>query len=113
MFRIRKKIILIAVLVLIVSNITCVAYAGQYLRRGDYGPEVVNLQEQLRQLGYLAAQATGFWGPLTAAAVTRLQADYHLTPDGIIGPLTQNLLLRLVQKPKGGGHLASGDGRSR
>lgn len=98
MFKVRKKLIFIAVLALLISNVTCVAYASQYLRQGDYGPDVVALQEQLRQLGYLAVPATGFFGPLTAAAVTKLQSDYYLTPDGIAGPLTSNLLMRLTRK---------------
>ncbi|WP_051276666.1 glycosyl hydrolase family 18 protein [Desulfovirgula thermocuniculi] len=76
------------------------SYAGQLLRQGDSGPEVLFLQNQLRQLGYLAAPATGYFGPLTAAAVSRLQADYRLVPDGIVGPLTRALLDGLLGAPQ-------------
>lgn len=58
------------------------------LRQGDSGAAVKRLQERLRALGYLDAPATGFYGPLTAAAVRRFQAEHRLGVDGVAGPLT-------------------------
>lgn len=96
MLRSRKNTILfIFMSALFFSLLIRFSYAEQYLKQGDFGPEVFALQNQLHQLGYLAVPATGYFGPLTAAAVARLQADYYLVPDGIVGPLTRALLSKL------------------
>ncbi len=58
------------------------------LRQGESGSAVRKLQERLRALGYLQAPATGYYGPLTAAAVRRFQADHRLAVDGVAGPVT-------------------------
>ncbi|MQL53721.1 hypothetical protein GFC01_15930 [Desulfofundulus thermobenzoicus] len=86
------KITVAALLIFTLFALVPVSYAGQYLRQGDYGPEVAALQQQLQKLGYLAAPATGYFGPLTYAAVTRLQVEHQLQPDGIVGPLTRNVM---------------------
>ncbi|MDK2889054.1 MAG: spore germination protein [Thermoanaerobacter sp.] len=98
MFNCRKKLIPLLILMIFTFNFTCIAYASQYLRQGDYGPDVVALQEKLRQMGYLAAPATGYFGPLTEAAVIKLQADYNLIIDGIVGPQTSALLTQLTEQ---------------
>lgn len=45
--------------------------------------EVRELQERLRDLGYLNANPTGYAGPLTIDALRRFQQDYRLNADGI------------------------------
>ncbi|MBK8460715.1 MAG: peptidoglycan-binding protein [Micropruina sp.] len=57
------------------------------LREGDTGSCVSVAQKLLVILGYLGT-STGFFGPVTATSVRRLQADRGLVVDGIIGRAT-------------------------
>ena len=66
--------------------------ARKVVRRGDQGPEVILVQHALYQLGYLADQPDGFFGPATQRAVERFQSDSNLTADGIVGPQTWSTL---------------------
>jgi|GEM_PF-91996 len=58
------------------------------LRRGDVGPYVKILQQQLIANGYDPGPEDGVFGPQTEAAVIAFQTDRGLTPDGVVGPLT-------------------------
>ncbi|BAY25775.1 peptidoglycan-binding domain 1 [Calothrix sp. NIES-2100] len=52
--------------------------------RTSLSPEQVReLQERLRELGYLTATPTGNFGPMTRDALIRFQRDYQLAADGI------------------------------
>ena len=62
------------------------------LKKGDSGPEVVQLQKTLQAAGYFGGKATGFYGSLTRAAVKKFQADNNLKADGIVGPKTLSAL---------------------
>jgi peptidoglycan hydrolase-like protein with peptidoglycan-binding domain len=73
--------------------------AATPLRQGARGEQVVRLQNQLRQLGYLNAPATGYYGKLTVDAVQRFQADRGMTPDGMVGMQTQNILEQNAPSP--------------
>src|ERR671935_1472567 len=57
-------------------------------------PAVRSVQRLLRQRGYDLGRpgVDGRFGPLTAAAVRHLQADYGLAADGIVGPKTRKLV---------------------
>ena len=59
------------------------------LKTGSGGPEVVDLQARLRELGF---DAQGVFGPVTEFAVRRFQEVQGLLPDGIVGPLTRAAL---------------------
>jgi len=63
------------------------------LRRNSQGPMVENWQNFLRQMGYFQGPSTGFYGPLTEAAMQRFQRASGLTPDGIVGPATWRALM--------------------
>lgn len=50
--------------------------------------QVRELQEQLRDIGYLKANPTGNFGPLTRDALIQFQRDYQLPADGMTDPQT-------------------------
>ncbi|HEV2760814.1 MAG TPA: L,D-transpeptidase family protein [Acidimicrobiales bacterium] len=62
------------------------------LRRGDRGPEVLDLQRRLRGLGYWLGSLNDSFGPLTEQAVTAFQKVEGMTADGVAGPATQAAL---------------------
>lgn len=63
------------------------------LRRNSQGAMVENWQNFLRQMGYFQGPTTGFYGPLTEAAMQQFQRDTGLTPDGIVGADTWRALM--------------------
>lgn len=64
------------------------------LRMGMTDPEVVILQNILKNKGYYAtnSQSTGFFGSYTHSVVVKLQKDFGLVVDGIVGPKTREVL---------------------
>ncbi|MCA1993810.1 MAG: peptidoglycan-binding protein, partial [Coleofasciculus sp. S288] len=66
--------------------------ASALIQHGDRGTEVTALQERLKELGYFKANATGYYGGITKAAVRQFQQERGLTPDGIVGTQTQAAL---------------------
>lgn len=87
----KKRIILIAAMVLIL--LWPVQALAATLKLGSSGPEVVKLQQALRQQGYFTYHSnTGYYGTITRDAVLRLQRDWGLMVDGIAGPQTQKAL---------------------
>ncbi len=72
--------------------------ASALLARGaGYGqpqgePRVRALQRSLRARGQRPGPVDGLYGPLTEAAVERLQRDRGLAVDGIVGPQTRRVL---------------------
>ncbi len=76
--------------------------------------QVRELQERLRDLGYLNANATGYAGPLTIDALRRFQQDYRLFVDGV--PDTEILQAvrrawedRNANNQPGGNYISVGD----
>jgi peptidoglycan hydrolase-like protein with peptidoglycan-binding domain/uncharacterized protein YegP (UPF0339 family) len=65
--------------------------SGERTRRGSAA--VRRLQRGLTQAGYGPGPLDGRYGPLTAAAVERFQANHALRIDGIVGPATRRALL--------------------
>lgn len=66
-------------------------YASRYLRINDplmEGPDVRNVQDRLKALGYYDGEVTGVYDKATAEAVRAFQEDYNLTADGVVGPIT-------------------------
>lgn len=61
------------------------------LRLGSRGYDVTALQERLTDLGY-AVRVDGDFGENTRRQVRAFQADHGLTPDGIVGPKTNEAL---------------------
>jgi peptidoglycan hydrolase-like protein with peptidoglycan-binding domain len=56
------------------------------VKRGDRGPAVQKIQEEL------GITADGVFGAQTERAVKRFQRSHELVPDGIVGPLTRGAL---------------------
>jgi peptidoglycan hydrolase-like protein with peptidoglycan-binding domain len=56
------------------------------LERGMTGPDVAQLQELLRSMGFLDGPADGAFGPVTEAAVKRWQRSIGASQDGIVDP---------------------------
>ncbi len=65
--------------------------SGAILGKGDSGPSVSALQQQLVAAG-ASIEVDGVFGPLTEAAVRDFQQKKGLTPDGTVGPQTSAAL---------------------
>ncbi len=61
---------------------------------GAQGDDVRSLQEFLRDEGYLSANATGYFGPMTAGAVAKWQASQGVSSVGSVGPVTRERIKR-------------------
>ncbi|MBD1804772.1 peptidoglycan-binding protein [Microcoleus sp. FACHB-SPT15] len=85
------------------------SHASAALRQGDYNPEVTTLQERLQKLGYLKANATGYFGSLTKRAVIEFQEAEGLAADGVVGANTQAALDQEVVSNASDGLLKVGD----
>ena len=77
-------------------GVACLSISSQamatVLRQGSKGPEVTELQQQLRQLGYFNRRATGNFGPLTKASVAKFQQEQGLNANGIVDDETLQAL---------------------
>lgn len=62
------------------------------LRQGAEGEEVRELQKLLVARGFMTHAPTGYFGPLTSAALAAFQGAYGLEPVGYVGPKTLVLL---------------------
>jgi peptidoglycan hydrolase-like protein with peptidoglycan-binding domain len=73
-------------------SLLSVATSAFALERGDQGPSVRNLQQQLKQAGFLKAPITQVFDAPTEEAVKRFQKKVGLEMDGVVGPVTQQKL---------------------
>jgi len=67
------------------------------LRRGSTGEAVRKLQVDLQQLRYFNERPTGFFGPVTEAAVISFQRDHGLPANGIVESRTRSIITARVQ----------------
>lgn len=63
-----------------------------FLKLGDSGPDVAELQGKLQSLGFSPGAIDGQFGQATAAAVLAFQSSKGLLADGIAGPRTMSEL---------------------
>ncbi len=70
--------------------------ASLSLKQGDQSTAVLTLQQQLQILGYFQVNPTGYFGPITANSVIKLQTDYQLKTDGIVGQQTNQTINKLL-----------------
>jgi LysM repeat protein len=69
------------------------------LRQGNTGPDVVDLQTRLRNMGFDPGPIDGIFGPTTHAAVIAFQRSRGLVPDGLVGVLTWTALGKNCAQP--------------
>ncbi|MEA5583354.1 peptidoglycan-binding protein [Nodularia harveyana UHCC-0300] len=74
------------------------------LERGDQGPSVRNLQEQLQHSGFYQAPITQVYDFSTEDAVRRFQAAHGLVVDGIVGIMTRQKLETSSAQPQSSSH---------
>ncbi len=73
------------------------------LRTGSRSADVTSLQQFLASNSsiYPAGTVTGYFGPMTKAAVTEFQLSYNLTADGIAGPMTKSMVNGVIGAGRG------------
>jgi peptidoglycan hydrolase-like protein with peptidoglycan-binding domain len=69
----------------------------EFLRRGDAGQAVRQLQRFLAAAGFSPGAADGVLGPLTENSVKAFQRARGLTADGVVGPQTQKAVSTVSQ----------------
>lgn len=84
------------ILSIALSGIAYGALGDRVLGRGSKGPEVIELQKKLAQLGYVVGTADGKLGSKTEAAIRRFQKERGLRVDGLAGTQTINELKLLT-----------------
>jgi putative chitinase len=62
------------------------------LQLGSSGSAVTELQDKLRERGFLQASSNGSFGPATLLAVKAFQRSVGLGDDGVVGPQTASAL---------------------
>ena len=70
------------------------------LRLGMSGTEVIKLQKQLQNLGFLTGTIDGDFGISTEAAVKAAQTRYGLKPDGVVGGGTWKVFLKRTSQQR-------------
>jgi peptidoglycan hydrolase-like protein with peptidoglycan-binding domain len=58
------------------------------LKKGSKKPEVKDLQEALKALGFSPGKIDGVFGAATEKAVKAFQASVGIDADGVVGPIT-------------------------
>ncbi|MEU7025517.1 L,D-transpeptidase family protein [Streptomyces sp. NPDC046275] len=82
------------------ARATTGAPAGRILMKdGDENAQVRELQARLRQIGYFDRAPTGFYGTMTAGAVTAFQKKRELPQTGSVDETTWQRLLGMTRKP--------------
>ena len=58
------------------------------LKKGSKKPEVKDLQEALKALGFSPGKIDGVFGAATEKAVKAFQSSVGIDADGVVGPIT-------------------------
>lgn len=66
------------------------------LRIGMSGTDVMEIQAMLQKIGYAPGPIDGIFGSRMQQAVIQFQRNFGLTPDGVIGPDTYNIMERFL-----------------
>ena len=96
----------------IVNPTSSTAVFNRTLRQGNRGADVKTLQTWLTDVGDKVPE-TGYFGPMTKAAVIDFQTDESLSPvTGVVGRLTASTLLAAVKKDAKGSGVLDTPGQS-
>lgn len=74
--------------------------SSNVIKKEMQGSEVTSLQKDLKKLGYLSSEPTGYFGDQTVKAVKEMQEEYGYDADGIVGETTLALIDRLLGRDK-------------
>ncbi|GGC84720.1 spore cortex-lytic enzyme [Thalassobacillus devorans] len=92
----QKKIGILCLVTVMILIMPKELYANKdMLQPGDQGRSVTLLQEKLVLLGYLETEPTGYYGNLTEQGVRKLQQDFNLPVDGVVGSRTSYQLMEI------------------
>jgi peptidoglycan hydrolase-like protein with peptidoglycan-binding domain len=69
------------------------------MARGSQGDQVRDLQARLRQIGWYSGNVTGFYGSVTATAVSGFQAKRAITVTGEVDQRTLDRLYAMTRRP--------------
>lgn len=78
---------------------SCFSTEKRYIREGESGDCVMQLQQTLAQKGYFTAKPTGYYGSITTQAVTAFQKGHGLMPVGYVGINTWESIQGSKAKP--------------
>ena len=73
-------------------KISSAKQVSNILKSGMSGAEVRNMQQKLRERGFMISAATGYYGDVTEGAVKAFQRKAGLDRDGIVGAATYDML---------------------
>ncbi|MFC5665213.1 peptidoglycan-binding protein [Kitasatospora misakiensis] len=99
----RRGAVTLGAAAVAVTTLAGVAHADRgvpYVKPGQRGDGVACVQQGLRNAGYSIA-VDGQYGNATYAALTDFQHQHGLSPDGIVGPKTGDVLYYDFLKPSG------------
>ncbi|MGE5614631.1 MAG: NlpC/P60 family protein [Bacillota bacterium] len=98
MSRNNKILVSFAVLlfVFLFSSGAIHASSVNVMSKGMRGDSVTLLQNDLKKLGFISVNPTGYYGDITEAAVINFQKKYGLKIDGIAGPQTLGKIDKLL-----------------
>ncbi len=99
---VRPGVVLVIGLLIsiVLSGLAYGALGDRMLGRGSKGPEVIELQKKLAQLGYAVGKIDGKFGSKTEAAIRRFQKERGLRVDGLAGTQTIKELKLLTGQSK-------------
>ncbi|MBT2670463.1 L,D-transpeptidase family protein [Streptomyces sp. ISL-14] len=76
----------------VIGSVSLPVNTNASLKKGSSGPQVIELQKRLTNLGYSTKGVDGSFGKNTEAAVKKFQKSKKLTSDGVVGPKTKKAL---------------------
>ena len=91
-FKIAFIVFLNIIILGVFSKITTINTEDVLSKVGSRGNEVSAIQQALKDRGLYSSDVTGYYGPITQAAVKRFQKQQGLVVDGIAGPNTLRVL---------------------
>ncbi|MCX8129879.1 MAG: N-acetylmuramoyl-L-alanine amidase [Clostridia bacterium] len=102
-FRSRRRILplvfLLAFLFMITPYQTVLgAGSSDLLKQGMSGSKVLQLQKDLKSLGFFNSSLTGYFGEATESAVISFQKKHKISPTGNAGTITLNRINTLLKR---------------